>query len=139
MKEIVGYCCTTAAHHELGRTDVTIYPTPEAIMAAESCVNEQCGFVKVLIRVTDGETMSEQLGDLPEPCAWMTHESKWRLIEGGNARGAVPIHGRRSATATIALYTAEQMQIERERCFALGRTIKEVEPQIAQPITRLVE
>ncbi len=47
--------------------------------------------------------------DLPpqaHPVAWMTRESQHRLAAGGNCKGAVPVHGKRSATATIPLYAA---------------------------------
>lgn len=38
------------------------------------------------------------------PYAWMTGESQRRLAAGGNCKGAVPVHGKPSATATIPLY-----------------------------------
>ena len=60
-----------------------------------------------------GSELNAGLGALPSPFAWMTHESKWRLANGGNCKAAVPVHGKRSATATIRLYTEEQMQVER--------------------------
>lgn len=41
---------------------------------------------------------------------WLTHESKSRLADGGNSRGAVPVHGKPSATAIIPLY--EKWQID---------------------------
>jgi hypothetical protein len=36
----------------------------------------------------------------------MTTESEWRLANGGNCKGAVPVHGKRSRISTIPLYTA---------------------------------
>lgn len=65
--------------------------------------------------------LADVLGKLPDATLWMTRESKWRLSNGGNSKGAVPVHGKPSATAKVPLYTEEQMQAERERCFALGR------------------
>lgn len=65
--------------------------------------------------------LTEVLGKLPEAALWMTHESKWRLANGGNSKGAVPVHGKPSPTAKVPLYTEEQMQAERERCFEIGR------------------
>lgn len=39
-----------------------------------------------------------------EPVAWMSPESRMRLRAGGNSsRGTVPVHGRPSRAATIAL------------------------------------
>lgn len=35
---------------------------------------------------------------------WMTRESEWRLARGGNSKGAVPVHGKQSATAVVPLY-----------------------------------
>lgn len=38
------------------------------------------------------------------PRAWMTRESALRMQGGGNAKGAVPVHGKRSSAAVIPLY-----------------------------------
>lgn len=65
--------------------------------------------------------LTDVLGKLPDATLWMTRESKWRLSNGGNNKGAVPVHGNPSATAKVPLYTEEQMQAERERCFEIGR------------------
>jgi hypothetical protein len=48
--------------------------------------------------------MSEQTF---KPFCFMTHESKHSLINGGNCKGAVPVHGGPSKTAKIPLYTGE--------------------------------
>ena len=70
-----------------------------------------------------GQSASKALlGDLPEPSLWMTHESMRNLANGGNSKGAVPVHGKRSATAKIPLYTEEQIQSERIRCFNMAIT-----------------
>jgi hypothetical protein len=55
------------------------------------------------------------------PSFWMTHESKFRLEnQGGNCKGAVPVHGTRSNTANIPLYDQAAMDAaiaaEREAC-----------------------
>lgn len=50
------------------------------------------------------------LPPLPEPCAWMSTESACRLINGGNAKGAVPVHQHRSHTSTRPLFTQHQME-----------------------------
>ena len=39
-----------------------------------------------------------------EPVAWMTHESSMRLKDGGNCKGAVPVHQQRSHASSIPLY-----------------------------------
>lgn len=41
-----------------------------------------------------------------EPVAWISYESLGRLKNGGNSRGAVPVHTIQSHTAKIPLYTA---------------------------------
>jgi hypothetical protein len=41
-----------------------------------------------------------------EPVAWISYESLGRLKNGGNSRGAVPVHTIQSYTAKIPLYTA---------------------------------
>jgi hypothetical protein len=56
------------------------------------------------------QAQAEPVYSLPEAGLWMTMESRSRLAAGGNGKGAVPVHGKRSATATIPLYTAEQMR-----------------------------
>lgn len=60
------------------------------------------------------------IGELPEANLWMTPESRSRLSKGGNSKGSVPVHGQKSATATIPIYTAKTLQDERVRCFNLG-------------------
>ena len=41
----------------------------------------------------------------PVCICWITRESLWRLIGGGNdSRGTVPVHFRMSAAACIPLY-----------------------------------
>ena len=39
-----------------------------------------------------------------EPVAWMTHESSMRLKDGGNCKGAVPVHQQQSHASSIPLY-----------------------------------
>lgn len=51
-----------------------------------------------------------ELPPLPESSLWMTHESHYRLKDGGNCKGAVPVHGKPSSTAKLPLYTADQMR-----------------------------
>ena len=43
-----------------------------------------------------------------EPVAWMTYESKHRLSNGGNCKGAVPVHKNPSHASCVPLYTAPQ-------------------------------
>jgi hypothetical protein len=45
-----------------------------------------------------------------EPVAWMSNESAHRLKHGGNSKGAVPVHAKRSNTSKIPLYTTPQPQ-----------------------------
>ena len=40
-----------------------------------------------------------------EPLAWMSKESKWRLKQGGNSKGAVPVHKNKTTISKIPLYT----------------------------------
>jgi hypothetical protein len=40
-----------------------------------------------------------------EPVAWMSNESAYRLKHGGNSKGAVPVHAKKSAASKIPLYT----------------------------------
>lgn len=42
------------------------------------------------------------------PVAWMTRESAARLKDGGNCRGAVPVHQKRSTIATIPVYVRQE-------------------------------
>jgi len=53
-----------------------------------------------------------------KPFCFMTQESKSRLLDGGNCKGAVPVHGGISKTAKIPLYTSEVLdridQLERQ-------------------------
>jgi len=46
----------------------------------------------------------------PKPTAWMTEESKYRLMNGGNCRGAVPVHAEKSHISTIPLYSEAQLK-----------------------------
>ncbi|NHZ94600.1 DUF551 domain-containing protein [Massilia sp. CCM 8734] len=48
--------------------------------------------------------------ELPEAKLWMTHESRYRLQDGGNCKGAVPVHGKKSSTAKLPLFTEDQMR-----------------------------
>ena len=50
----------------------------------------------------------------PQPKYWMTKESEYRLKNGGNSKGAVPVHAKRSNTAVIPLYTAPVAAPQRE-------------------------
>ncbi len=67
------------------------------------------------------------LPPLPKPVAWMSNESAYRLINGGNAKGAVPVHQNRSHTSTRPLFTQHQLEAyaaaallaEREACAKL--------------------
>lgn len=45
-----------------------------------------------------------------EPFCWITPESKRRLCDGGNAKGVVPVHIRRSHVATIPLYETRRAE-----------------------------
>lgn len=47
---------------------------------------------------------------LPEATLWMTRESRYRLAQGGNCKGAVPVHSKQSSTAKLPLFTADQLQ-----------------------------
>jgi hypothetical protein len=45
----------------------------------------------------------------------------YRLTQGGNCKGAVPVHGKASATAKLPLFTAEQMIAYGKRCAAIAK------------------
>lgn len=45
-----------------------------------------------------------------EPYVWMTSESKWRLQNGGNCKGAVPVHKKKSNASNIPLYLCPGVQ-----------------------------
>ena len=59
------------------------------------------------------------MSDAIKPAYWMTFESRWRMAQGGNSKGAVPVHGKRSVTADIPLYDQATLDAaiaaERER------------------------
>lgn len=55
---------------------------------------------------------------LPESSIWMTKESKWRLADGGNCKGSVPVHAKKTSTSFLPLFTAEQMQAYGRECVA---------------------
>jgi len=44
-----------------------------------------------------------------QPVAWISRESLWRLKQGGNHAGVVPVHAKRSHTSCIPLYIKEQL------------------------------
>jgi hypothetical protein len=50
-----------------------------------------------------------------EPVAWISYESLGRLKNGGNSRGAVPVHTIQSHTAKIPLYTAPREPLTEEK------------------------
>lgn len=94
-----------------------------------------------------GDLTDEQieLPPLTDAKLWMTHESRFRLANGGNGKGAVPVHGKRSATAVVPLYTADEMReyaraaiaahLERQ-AQAKDRTIIEMCVRIAAPASQ---
>ena len=45
-----------------------------------------------------------------KPIGWISRESQWRLEDGGNANGTVPIHAKPSNTSKYPVYTAPQLQ-----------------------------
>jgi hypothetical protein len=47
-----------------------------------------------------------------EPFAWMSNESAYRLKHGGNSKGAVPVHAKKSTASKIPLYTRPQQKQE---------------------------
>ncbi len=49
-------------------------------------------------------TILEAAMEAMKPDAWITGESMWRLRDGGNCRGAVPVHASRSSTAKYGVY-----------------------------------
>ena len=75
------------------------------------------------------EPMLLGLAQQREAFAWMTEESKYRLALGGNCKGAVPVHGKPSATAKIPLYTMppKSASVPVERLEALMRNCSFVE------------
>lgn len=63
---------------------------------------------------------------LPQAEFWITPRSLFRLAQGGNAKGNVPVHGKEGKTARIPLFTAAQMQVFADayhsRCVETERT-----------------
>ena len=74
---------------------------PEAPLCS-GCVEEWAEALRVL-----NEALAEQPAE-KEPVAWMTYESKHRLSNGGNCKGAVPVHKNPSHASCVPLYTAPQ-------------------------------
>ena len=64
------------------------------------------------------EKCTSEFPGLPPAGLWMTTESQYRLKAGGNSKGAVPVHGKPSATAILPLFTAEQMRLYAEMAVA---------------------
>jgi len=58
----------------------------------------------------ESAALPSELPELPEAGLWMTHESHFRLKNGGNRKGSVPVHSKRSATSIIPIFTADQMK-----------------------------
>jgi len=67
----------------------------------------------------------------PEPTYWMTWESKYRLDRGGNAKGAVPVHAKRSRTAIIPLYTSPPALATPADSSVVWHSVGELEQAIA--------
>lgn len=63
---------------------------------------------------------------LPEPVAWMSNESKRRLADGGNRKGAVPVHQRKSSISKIPLFTEDQLREALARQEAVMRHVLDV-------------
>lgn len=57
-----------------------------------------------------------------KPMGWITYESTRRLLRGGNIKGAVPIHAKKSATAEIPVYITPPQQ-ERNFCPRCGKRL----------------
>ena len=55
------------------------------------------------------DKLLNQFEPLPHAQYWITNESICRMAEGGNSKGAVPVHGKPSVTAKNELFTAAQM------------------------------
>lgn len=52
IRKYKGYTCLIAAQHELGNTDVTVYPTLKALVAANPCIHTAYdGYAKVTVIV----------------------------------------------------------------------------------------
>ena len=66
----------------------------------------------------------------PEPTYWMTWESKYRLEQGGNAKGAVPVHAKRSSTAIIPLYTSPPAPAQPADSSVVWHSVGELEQAI---------
>ena len=68
-----------------------------------------------------------------EPVAWMTHESNMRLTDGGNCKGAVPVHQQRSHASSIPLYAIPEgyvvVPVEDVEDARLGRFVKNFDIQ----------
>ena len=77
-----------------------------------------------------------------EPMAWISQESAHRLKHGGNSKGAVPVHAKRSNTSKIPLYnappTAQREWVgltDEEREQATGWSVEHIEQALKEKNT----
>ena len=68
-----------------------------------------------------------------EPVAWISYESLGRLKNGGNSRGAVPVHTIQSHTAKIPLYTAPPKHKPINTDMILATWVEECIPKRSTP------
>lgn len=55
--------------------------------------------------------MSDEQKINEQAAVWMTRESRLRLRDGGNCKGAVPVHGKRSNAACLPLFDRATLNV----------------------------
>lgn len=85
----------------------------EALEVANSCIDgyylpkEKAWLPEIEQAITSlRQAIAE--AEKQEPVAWMSNESAYRLKHGGNSKGAVPVHAKKSTASKIPLYTHPQ-------------------------------
>ena len=78
-------------------------PEPVAYDQTSLELCEICGW-KTLI--PDDGCLNCKRWKKPEPIAWISKESLYRLSKGGNSNGTVPVHVKQSIASNTPLYTA---------------------------------
>ena len=92
---------------------MSIEAMKQALEALEDAVDHlpkpnstECGYAITSLRQAIAEAEKQ------EPFAWMSNESAYRLKHGGNSKGAVPVHAKKSTASKIPLYTHPQPKRE---------------------------
>ena len=98
----------------------------QALEALENCTTWNLTRAQFDKNVTVITSLSQAIDqyEKQDPVAWMSNESAHRLKHGGNSKGAVPVHAKRSNTSKIPLYNAPPTT----QCGWIGMTDEELKP-----------